>query len=169
MLKKKSLILLGLGYLGGIAVALRFHKKTAESLKQELSKTDKKCHVFWKHIVQIHRELFTEAKEAALSPENIEKLNEYKAKLLTQVEGFEKEVEEKMKEWKRKGLTKTADIEKELKKLYDNRLELLEQAKKKGEGIVSETLEHAKDIYEDVKDRLHDALQDIKKSLKIEK
>lgn len=131
MLKKKSLILLGLGYLGGMAIALKFHKKTAESLKNELSQTDKKCEVFWKHIAQIHRALFAEAKEVVLSPENMEKLKEYKAKLITEVDAFRKEAEVKMKEWEKKGVTKKADVEKELKKIYDNRMELLEQAKQK--------------------------------------
>jgi len=166
MLKKKSLILLGLGYLGGIAVALKFHKKTAESLKNELSQTDKKCEVFWKHIVQIHKSLFSEAKEVVLSPENMEKLNEYKAKLLKEVESFRHEAEVKMEEWKKKGLTKKADIEKELKKIYDNRLELLEQAKQKGEHLLDDALEHGKKAYEEAKNRLHDVLEEIKKEVK---
>jgi molecular chaperone DnaK (HSP70) len=166
MLKKKSLILLGLGYLGGMAIALKFHKKTAESLKQELSQTDKKCEVFWKHIVQIHKALFMEAKGVVLSPENMEKLKEYKAKLLAEVEEFRKEAEAKMKEWEKKGLMKTMDIEKELKKIYDNRMILLEQAKQKGEHLIEDALEHGKKAYEEAKNRLHDALEEIKKEVK---
>lgn len=166
MLKKKSLLLLGIGYLGGMAIALKFHKKTAESLKNELATADNKCEVFWKHVVQIHKSLFAEAKGVVLSPENMEKLKEYKAKLLSEVDAFRKEAEAKMKEWEKKGMTKTADIEKELKKIYDNRVELLEQAKKKGEHLLEDALEHGKLAYEEAKNRLHDALQEIKNEMK---
>jgi hypothetical protein len=169
MLPKKSLFLITLGYLGGIAVALKFHKKTADSLKTELAHTDKKCNVFWKHIVQIHRTLFAEAKEAVLTPENMEKLKEYKEKLFSEVQEFQKEVMVKMEEWEKKGLTKTMDIEKELKKIYDNRVDLLEQAKKKGEVLLEDALGQGKKVYEEAMVRLQDAFQEIKKEIKSKK
>ena len=164
MFKKKSLLLLGIGYLGGIAVALKYHKKTAASLKEELAKTDKKCGVFWKHIVQIHRDLFTEAKEAALSPENMEKLEAYKQKLLVHVDEFRKDADAKIADLKQKGIQKKDELEVELKKLYDRRVELLDQAKTKGSELLTEAVEHGKKYFEEAKVKLHEAFEELKKA-----
>lgn len=166
MFKKKTLFLLGLGYLGGLAIALKYHKKTATSLREELAKTDKKCLVFWKHIVQIHQDLFAELKSTALSPENMEKLRQYKDKLLVHVEEFREDAMVKMEELKKKGVAKREEIEKELKKLYEHRMELLEGVKEKGLHLLDDAKVHGKEYFDEAKEKLAEAFEEFKKSLK---
>ncbi len=169
MFKKKSLFLLALGYIGGIAIALKFHKKTATSLKEELSKTDKKCEVFWKHIIQIHRDLFFEAKEVIVSPENMKKLEKYKEKLLAHVDEFKDDATEKIEELKKKGLMKKEEIEQEIQKLYDRRIELVEQVKEKSSDLIDNALAQGKGYLEEAKERLQEAFEELKNSLKKQK
>lgn len=169
MFKKKSLFLLALGYVGGLAIALKYHKKTADSLKEELSKTDKKCEVFWKHIVQIHKSFFAETKEVILSPENMEKLQKYKEKLLVHVDEFKVDAVKKIEELKKKGLVKKEEIEKEIQKLYDRRIELVEQVKEKSSDLIDSALVQGKNYLEEAKSRLEEAFEELKNNLKKQK
>jgi predicted outer membrane protein len=101
-MKKKNIILLTLGYLGGIAIAMKFSKKNAVETKKSLEKNPNFWDHFVENVVSIHKEVFRFFEEKAMSDDNMKLLEEYKGKAKSEVEKFKKEAESRIEELKEK-------------------------------------------------------------------
>lgn len=157
--------MLGAGYLAGLLVALRFNKKSPEDLEKDFSPSDERCNTIGKNLLDIHKNLFETAQETLFSPENKERIAEYKERFLVELDMFRKESEIKLEEWKKKGFEKRDEVEAELRDLYDRRMELLEQAKKKGLKLLEETREDGADMIEEGKKVTNRVFDQAKKQL----
>ncbi len=91
-MKKSNVFLLGLGYVAGLLVALKFTKDGK----------DKDLSTLTEDIKKVHSTLWTEAEKKVLSPENRERVAELKAQALTEIAAFKKTAEKELK-----ALTKT--------------------------------------------------------------
>jgi|GEM_PF-1684987 len=150
-MKKGNMFLLGAGYLAGLLVALKFNKKSPTELEKDWNSGDDRYNNIGKNLLDIHRNLFETVEETIFSPENKKRIAEYKERFLVELDAFKKESEVTIKEWKKKGVAKKDEIEADLRDLYDRRLELLEQAKKKGLELIEETREGGEDMVEEGK------------------
>lgn len=159
------MLLLGAGYLAGMLVALKFNKRSREDLEKDFAPSDRRCGNIGKVLLDIHKNLFEIAQETALSPENKKRIAEYKEHFLTELDAFRKESEIKLEEWKKKGFEKRDEMEAELRDLYDRRVELLEQAKRKGLRLLEQTHEGGMDAIEEGKKVANHAFEQAKKQL----
>ena len=80
--------MLGLGYLAGMVVALKFGKDGKKKDLNDLSEDFK----------GVHKNLWTEAEHQIFSPENRERVAEIKSMALVEITEFKKEAEKENKE-----------------------------------------------------------------------
>lgn len=164
-MKKGNMILLGAGYLAGLLVALKFNKKSPEDLEKDFAPSEDRYNTLGKNLLEIHKNLFETAQDALFSPENKQRIEEYKERFLVELDMFRKESEIKLEEWKKKGFEKKDEVEAELKGLYDRRVELLEEAKQKGLKLLEETREDGMDMIEEGKKVANRVFDQAKKQL----
>lgn len=145
------MLLLGAGYLAGLLIALKFNKKSPEDLQREFASSDRPSHAIGKTLLDIHKNIFESAQESVFSPENRARIAEYKERFLVELDSFKKDANAKMEEWKQKGFDKKDEMEAELRKLYERRVELLEQAKDKGLKLMEDAKESGMDFAEEGK------------------
>lgn len=165
-MKKKNLCLLVLGYLGGIAIAMKYSKKNATETKKAIEKSGNFWDVFVENIVSIHKEIYTYFEQKISSEENRKLLEDYKNKAIEEVEKFKKEAQNKLEELKEKWISKKTEVEKELKKIYDNRQKYLDKAMELGEEYADEALEKTKEYLAEWRKRLDSAFDEMKKKVK---
>ncbi len=159
------MFLLGAGYLAGLLIALKFNKKSPATLEKDFSAGDEKYSAIGKNLLDIHKNLFETAQETLFSPENKKLIAEYKERFLVELDMFRKESEIKLEEWKKKGFDKKDEVEADLQGLYNRRMELLEQAKKKGLKLLEETREDGADMIEEGKKVTNRVFDQAKKQL----
>ncbi len=164
-MRKKNLILLALGYLWGIAVAMKFSQKNAAETKKSLEKNPQFFDVFLENVINMHKDIYKYFEGRALSDENLKTLEEYKARARKEVENFKKDAEKKVEELKEKWIKKKEDIEKELRIIYDKRQEYFDEAKDSAEDYMEEGIEMAKEYLQDWRKRLDKAFEDMKKKI----
>jgi hypothetical protein len=121
-MKQKNIFFLLLWYIAGMAVFMKFNKKTPEIIKKEIENKDKCIDVFLNNFIQIHKDFFSFIKSNILSKENIKSLNEYKKLINKEVDKFKKEAELKISELKKMWIVKKNEIEKELEKIYNKKV-----------------------------------------------
>ncbi len=139
------------GYVAGIAVALRYAKKSPAEIKAELNAGKDRLAVLWENLVAIHRDLFGDAKKAAWNETTQGYVREAKEYVISSSEDFRKEALARFEELKAQSRDWAERGEAELKKLYDRRMEYLETAK---------------DLSRDAAVRLRTELQDAHRWLK---
>lgn len=177
-MKKGNMFLLAAGYLAGLAVALRFNKKSPTALQEEMDASSEKCKTFAHNVVDIHKNLFETVETTLFSEENKKRLEAYKQKFLTELDGFEKEAMTHVEEWKKNGMEKRDEAEATLRDLYTRRVEIMEQARHKGvelledaktEGnvLIEEGQKIANKVFDEARKSLDKAYADIRS--KIEK
>lgn len=120
-----------------------------------------------KNIVDIHKNLFDTTQEIIFSPENKKIIEKYKEDFFVELDAFRKEAEIKMNEWKQKGFEKKDEAEADLQDLYNRRVELLEQARKKGVKLFTETREDGMNMIEEGKVIANEIFDQAKAQLEI--
>lgn len=145
------MFLLGAGYVAGLLIALKFNRKSPETLQKDFASSEDRYSTIGKNLLDIHRNLFETFEESIFSPENKKRVAEYKERLLVEIDMFQKEGEMKLEEWKKKGFEKKDELEANLRDIYDRRMEFLEQAKQKGLELLEETNEKGSDMMEEGK------------------
>ncbi|EKE27866.1 MAG: hypothetical protein ACD_3C00142G0022 [uncultured bacterium (gcode 4)] len=164
-MRKKNIILLALGYLWGIAVAMKFSQKNATETKKSLENNPNFFDVFVENVVSMHKDIYKYFEQRALSDENMKRLDEYKARAKKEVDSFKKEAEKKMEELKKQWIKKKDEVEKELRKIYDRRQEYFDETKDTAEEYMEEGVELAKEYLQDWRKKLEKAFEDIKKKI----
>lgn len=165
-MKKKNLCLLALGYLGGIAVAMKYSKKNATETKKAIEKSGNFWDVFVDNVVSIHKEIYSYFEQKISSEENKKLIEEYKNKAIEEVEKFKKEATSKLEELKKAWISKKWELEKELKKIYDDRQKYLDKALELWEEYADEAVIIGKKYLDEWKKKLDKAFEDIKKKVK---
>lgn len=146
-------------------VALKFNKKSPEDLEKDFTSPDERYNTIGKNLLEIHKNLFETTQEALFSPENKKRVSEYKERFLVELDMFRKESEIQLEEWKKKGFEKKDEMEADIQDLYNHRMELLEQAKKKGLKLLEETREDGVDMIEEGKKVTNRVFDQAKKQL----
>lgn len=159
-MKNKNLFTLWLWYLAWIAVASKFFKKN------KTKKYDSKLEEFGDNLVQIHKDFFSFINESTLTDENKKLLNEYKDKVLAQIELFKKEAKDMAIDLKAKWITKKDEIEKELKEIYKKRSEYIDEIKVQWEDLYEEVKDAVLEFVKDSKDKLKETYKEAKAKLK---
>lgn len=159
------MFLLGAGYLAWLLIALKFNKKSPTTLEKDFASGDEKYSAIGKNLLDIHKNLFETTQEVLFSPENKKLIGEYKERFLIELDVFRKESEVKLEEWKKKGFDKKDEVEADLLDLYNRRMELLEQTKKKGLKLLEETREDGMDMIEEGKKVTNRVFDQAKKQL----
>lgn len=165
-MKKKNIFLLALGYLGGIAIAMKYSKKNATETKKALEKSDSFLDVFIENVVSIHKDVFKFFEQKIITDENWKTLDEYKQKAFNEVETFKKEANKRMEELKDKWISKKEEIEKEIKDIYEKRQEYFDKAKELWEDYADEAVAKWKDYLNEGRKRLDIAFEEMKKKIK---
>ena len=166
-MKKGNLFLLGLGYVAGLLVALKFSKDGK----------DKDLSALAEDIKSVHKNLWTDAENRIFSEENREKISLLKVKALKEIEAFKKEAAKELALLKKKGNVKKEEIVKDLEKLYQNRQEIIDTLVEDGTKIAEEVMETSEEVgtkiskkvvtlAKDLKKQLESTYKDIKKKLK---
>ncbi len=150
-MKKSNVFLLGIGYVAGLLVALKF---TKDGKGKDLS-------TLTEDIKKVHSTLWTEAEKKVLSPENRERVAELKAQALVEITAFKKTAEKELKALAKKSNLKKDELMDEAQKLYDRRAEIIEDLMNEGEKFA----ESAKSESEDVAKRLSKKVETVKKDL----
>jgi hypothetical protein len=117
------------GYVAGIAVALKYAKKTPAQIDADLKKGKDKLTVLWENLLSIHKSALADAKEAAWNETTQAYVEKAKVKLESLVEDFRKEAMAKLEELKLQGKDWAGKAQVELQKIYDHRMEYLAKAK----------------------------------------
>ncbi|MBP8016672.1 hypothetical protein KAZ01_01570 [Candidatus Gracilibacteria bacterium] len=154
-MKNKNLFLLGIGYLAGMTIFMKFNKKTHEEIEKEIKKAENPFNIFVENFIQIHKDFFDFLKNQLASKENIKLFNKYKTNLIKEVDKFKKDAEKKIEELKKMGINKKDELEKELEKIYEKRVEYFDEFMGWGEDQIIEG-----------KKLLQKAFQDLKKKVK---
>ncbi|MDD2566053.1 MAG: hypothetical protein PHZ26_05245 [Candidatus Gracilibacteria bacterium] len=165
-MKKKNIFLLTLGYLGGIAVAMKYSKKNATETKKALEKSDSFLDVFIDNVVSIHKDVLKFFEQKIVTDDNKKLLEDYKQKALDEVEKFKVEANKKVEELKEKGVSKKDELEKEIKDIYDKRQEYFDKAKELGEEYADEAVAKGKEYLNEGRKRLDIAFEEMKKKIK---
>jgi len=159
-MKNRNLFTLWLWYIAWIAIASRFFKK--DKSKKYSSKVEE----FGDNFVQIHKDFFSFINESAMTEENKKLLNEYKDKVLAQIELFKKEAKDVAADLKAKWITKKDEIEKELKVIYNKRAEYIDEIKVQWEDLYEEVKEAVLEFVKDSKEKLKETYKETKAKLK---
>lgn len=154
-MKKGNLLMLGLGYAAGLLVALKFGKGGKDKDMKELSED----------IKAVHSTLWTEAEQRIFSQENREKIAELKSKALSEISEFKKEAEKEIRKLVKQGKLKKTEIVSEVKKLYDNRAEILENIVTEAKSIADSVKEESEDAGKLLSKKVDSLAKDLKKDL----
>lgn len=147
--------MLGLGYLAGLLVALKFSKDGKNKDMAELSEG----------IKDIHKNLWTETEQKVFSVENREKLAELKSLALKEIETFKKESEKEVKKLIKQGTLKKAEITAEIKKLYDHREETIEKLVSEAKELAELAKSESEDMGKLLSKKVDSIAKDLKKDL----
>ncbi|MDD5770515.1 MAG: hypothetical protein PHE25_06095, partial [Candidatus Gracilibacteria bacterium] len=102
-MNKKLLVLLG-AYVGGIAAALVYNKKTPQEIKTELEKAsvskERSCKVLFNNFLEIHKNLLEDLKARIDTPKNREYFNNKKDEFLSLAEDYKIKAQEIAEEYK---------------------------------------------------------------------
>lgn len=154
-MKSKNIFLVGLGYLAGLAVALKFSK---DGKKKDLNTLTKEAKT-------IHKNLWNEAEKSFFSEEVQEKLTNLKVQALLEIKKFQKEAQPILLKLKKKGEWKIEEIEKALEKLYEERREILEMLFQEGKEHLSEAMEEWSDTAKKLEKKIQTVGKEVKKDL----
>lgn len=117
------------GYVAGIAVALKYAKKTPAQIEADVKKGKDKLTILWENLVSIHKSALADVKEAAWNPETQAYVEKMKVKLETLVDDFRKEAVAKLEELKLQGKDWAGAAQEEIQRIYDHRMTYLKHAK----------------------------------------
>lgn len=151
------------GYLWGIALSMKYSKKSQQETKKALEKNWNFLEVFVDNVIDMHKDIYKYFEQKFTSKESKELIEEYKKKALDEVNAFKKEAVEKLEELRWKWVVKKTEIEKELKAIYEKRQEYFNIAKDAWEECMEEWIEMAKKYLQDWRKRLDKAFEDMKK------
>lgn len=165
-MKKKNIILIALGYVGWLAIAMKYNKKNSQEIKKSIEKTWSFVDVFIENFISIHKELFHYFEQKIVTEDNIKILEEYKQKAISEVESFKNEAMNKLEDLKEKWIQKKADIEKEIKVIYEKRQEYFDKAKVVWEDYTSDVVSKWKEYLNEWRVRLDKAFEEIKNKIK---
>lgn len=147
--------MLGLGYLAGLLVALKFSKdgknKNLETLSDDIK--------------DVHKNLWTEAEQKVFTSENREKVAELKTKALAEIELFKKDSEKEIKRLVKQGTLKKTEITAEIKKLYDNREATIDSLLSEGKELIEKVTEESEDLGKLLSKKIDSIAKDLKKDL----
>lgn len=159
-MKNKNLITLWLWYLAGIAIASKFFKK------DKSKKYNSSVEEFGDNFVQIHKNFFSFINDSAMTDENKKILNEYKDKVLAQIELFKKEAKDVAMDLKKKWIVKKDEIEAELHKIYEKRADYIDEIKVQWEDLYEEVKEAVLEFVKGSKAKLKETYKETKAKLK---
>lgn len=156
IMKKKNIILLALGYLGGLAIATKYSKKNSIEVNKELSENkDKKFFdVFIENVIDIHKQFVNYIEVSIKTEENMKKIEDLKSKVIDEVEQFKKEAIEKTEELKQKWIQKKEEIEKEIATIYEKRQEYLNKAKDNSLTYIEDWKKKLEKVFDEIKEKI---------------
>lgn len=117
------------GYVAGIAVALKYAKKTPAQIKADEKSGKNMCSILWENMVSIHKSIFADAKDAAWNETTQGYVQKAKLKIENLADDFRKEAIAKLEELKLQGKDWAAKAQVEIQRIYDHRMEYLSQVK----------------------------------------
>lgn len=153
-MKKKNIILLALGYLGGLAIATKYSKKNAEQTNKELNENKKFFDIFVDNVVDIHKQILSFIEVSVKTEENIKRVDDIKIKIKDEVELFKKEALEKIEELKEKWIQKKEEIEKELIQIYEKRQEYINKARETSVSYIEDWRQKLEKVFDEIKEKI---------------
>lgn len=154
-MKKWNILILGLGYIAGLLVALKFAKPGE----------NKNLEVLTSEIKDLHKNLWTETEKKIFSQENREKVAELKSKALLEIEAFKKDADKEIKRLLKEGNLKKAEITTEIKKLYEKREELIDSLIKETKELAESVRSESEDVGKLLSKKVDSIAKDLKKDL----
>lgn len=116
-------------------------------------------------IKDLHTNLWTEAEKKVFSPENREKVAELKSKALVEIESFKKDADKEIKRLIKEGNLKKAEITAEIKKLYEQREELIDQLVTEAKELADMVKSESEDVGKLLSKKIDSIAKDLKKDL----